>query len=315
MPPPKDSFIKINNATLAYTLSGPASGQLLITLHGGRGFGTHYSDHAAYAALAEDGYRVLSFTYRGHGSSSRTEPYTFRQIVEDVEALRVHFTAGNGAAGEGESRSIESVEKGGDNGNGSRSGKIVLIGGSFGGFLALQYAIEFPDNVSHLVLRGTAGSWHHEEEALSTLQQRLSAGLAPSMSVSMLRDKIFGSFASDDEFRLVMHAAAPLYVERENLDADKALERNLETVFNAEAHNALYAPSEKYFDYLADLGKITAKTLVIVGEHDWICPPEQSRVLAEGIRGARLVVVPGANHSVHLEKKEVVLGAIREILV
>jgi hypothetical protein len=34
----------------------------------------------------------------------------------------------------------------------------------------------------------------------------------------------------------------------------------------------LYSQTEKYFDYTDKLGDITAKTLVIVGAQDWICP-------------------------------------------
>lgn len=76
----------------------------------------------------------------------------------------------------------------------------------------------------------------------------------------------------------------------------------------------LYSASEKFFDYRDRLKNITAKTLVIVGENDWICPAEQSRIIADGIQGARLVIVPGANHSVHLEKNDIVLAAVRELL-
>lgn len=35
----------------------------------------------------------------------------------------------------------------------------------------------------------------------------------------------------------------------------------------------LYSDTDKYFDYRDDLPKITAKTLVVVGDQDWICPP------------------------------------------
>jgi pimeloyl-ACP methyl ester carboxylesterase len=129
------SYISIDNATLAYRLTGPAcpSTPLIITLHGGRGFGDHTSDFQAFSPLSDDNYRVLSFDYRGHGLSSRTGPYTFAQLVDDVEALRLHF---------------------------SNDKPIILIAGSFGGFLAQQYAITYPDNVSHLILRGTAPSHH-----------------------------------------------------------------------------------------------------------------------------------------------------------
>lgn len=35
----------------------------------------------------------------------------------------------------------------------------------------------------------------------------------------------------------------------------------------------LYSEDEKYFDYVDQLGSIQAKTLVIVGDQDWIFPP------------------------------------------
>ncbi|KAJ0426593.1 alpha/beta-hydrolase [Aspergillus carlsbadensis] len=276
-----------SNATLAYRLAGAndPNTPLIITLHGGRGFGDHSSDFQAFSPLSQDNYRVLSFDYRGHGLSSRTGPYTFAQLVDDIEALRVHF---------------------------SKSNPVILIAGSFGGFLAQQYAITYPENLSHLILRGTAPSHHHEAEAIETLSSRLQR--APGMSISMLRDKIFGSFIDDTEFRLVMHAAAPLYVDAANFDADRALERARGMVVNAVAHNDLYSEAEKYFDYRSSLDKVTAKTLVIVGAEDWICPPKQSEIIAEKVPNAQLVVLSGAGHSVHLEKNSEVLGVIRGFL-
>lgn len=142
-------YVTINKATLAYRLAGPDNAPLIITLHGGRGFGglskqwtariplikslgDHRSDFQAFSPLSST-YRVLSFDYRGHGQSSRTEPYTFNQIVADIEGMRQTF------AGDKPS---------------------IICGGSFGGFLAQQYAITYPDHVSHLILRGTAPSYH-----------------------------------------------------------------------------------------------------------------------------------------------------------
>lgn len=77
---------------------------------------------------------MLSFDFRGHGQSSRTKPYTFEQIVDDVEGVRRRF------AGE--------------------EGRVAICGGSFGGFLAQRYAIKYAHRVSHLILRGTAPSHH-----------------------------------------------------------------------------------------------------------------------------------------------------------
>lgn len=69
--------------------------------------------------------------------------------------------------------------------------------------------------------------------AIQTLEQRASK--APGLSITFLKDKIFGRFESDLEFRLVLYAAAPLYSE--HFDPDIALKHNIETVFYAKSHS------------------------------------------------------------------------------
>jgi len=86
--------------------------------------------------------RLVSFDYRGHGRSSATKPYTFAQLVDDVEGLRAHFA--------------------GDQ-------KVIVCGGSFGGFLAQQYALTYPENVRYLILRSTAPSYHRTVSKQSPL--------------------------------------------------------------------------------------------------------------------------------------------------
>ncbi|KAF0322962.1 proline iminopeptidase [Colletotrichum asianum] len=293
-------FVDINGARLAYRVAGPEDAPLMITLHGGRGMGEHEpstvgdfprlnsysgdhrSDFKVYSQLS-DKIRVLSFDYRGHGQSSLTKPYTFEQIVDDIEGVRQHFA--------------------GDK-------QVIICGGSFGGFLAQHYAIKYAPKVSHLILRGTAASHHHEAGAIKTLEERIHK--VPSFSVDMLRNKVFGAYESDREFQLIYFAMMPLY--KEVFDPDTALKSNLDGVYVAESHNDLYSEKEKYFDYTDRLSQITAKTLVVVGDKDWICPPENSKLIAEKIPGAELFMVENANHGVHAEKPEVVLPKIRRHL-
>ncbi|KAH8596799.1 Alpha/Beta hydrolase protein [Bisporella sp. PMI_857] len=275
--------MSINGAEIKYRLIGPENAPLIITLHGGRGFGDHVGDFTAFSPLADE-YRVLSYDMRGHGQSSVTGPFTFQQLVEDIDGIRQHFLGAEG--------------------------KVIILGGSFGGYLAQQYAIQYAQHVSHLILRGTAPSYHHEDSALKVLLSRLDR--APLVSPEMLVDGVFGAFKSDEEFRLVIFAMGPLYSE--TYDPYSALQRNLQIIFRAKVHNDLYSQEEKFFDYRDKLKNITAKSLVIVGEFDWICPPEQSDIIVERIPVSRLLKVPNANHSVHLEKGELVLGAIRSFL-
>ena len=170
-------FVEVNGATLAYRIAG-TQGPLLITLHGGRGFGSHASDFAAYGPLS-DYCRLLSFDFRGHGQSSVTPPFTFAQLVDDIDTIRAHFT----------------------------HEPAIICGGSFGGMLAQQYALTYPENTKALILRGTAPSHHRESDrrasltadeagALKQLESRIIR--APMATKEMLF-KIFGAFENDKE--------------------------------------------------------------------------------------------------------------------
>ena len=272
--------VEINGATLHYSVAGENNAQPLIVLHGGRGIGDHTADFNAFRPLA-DRFRLIGYDQRGCGCSSMTPPFTFEQLTDDVEGVR--RTLGQNKA-------------------------MILIGGSFGGMIALCYAIRYPDRVSHLILRGTAPSHHHEEAALRNATARLSK--ATSASLEMVR-KIFSGAEDDLELRLIWLALQPLYFER--FDPDAALARTRAMHFHSETHRALFQNKEAY-DLRGRLKEIKARTMIIVGERDWICPPDQSRIIAEGVPGARLLIVEGANHAVHIERNAQVIEAIRAFL-
>ncbi|WP_233982362.1 alpha/beta fold hydrolase [Pectobacterium versatile] len=272
--------ITLNGATFVYDLAGDDQQPTIVVLHGGRGIGDHRSDFQAFLPLA-DRYRLLAYDQRGCGQSSLTPPFTFDQLVDDLEAFRQQLAGGK---------------------------KIILIGGSFGGMIALSYAIKYPDGLSHLILRGTAPSHHHEAGAIANFQARLHQ--APSASLDMVH-KLFSDRVTDDtELRLIWLALQPLYYE--NFDADAALERTRTLSLHAETHNALFA--DKAYDLRDKLADIAVPTLVIVGGNDWICPPDQSQHIAHGILGARYVEIARANHPVHIEENARVLAEIGSFL-
>jgi len=272
--------VRLNGCTFCYDVRGEDHADTIFLLHGGRGIGDHRSDLAAYSSLS-DSYRLIAYDQRGCGDSSLTPPYTFDQFADDLEAFRQHFC-------------------------GDR--KMILIGGSFGGMIALTYAVRHMAGLSHLVLRGTAASHHHEAEAIANFEARLHK--ATSASVGMVH-KMFSDAVTDDvELRLIWLALQPLYFEE--FDPDDALEKTRLLKLHAETHNALF--STKDYDLRNRLPSITVPTLVVVGSEDWICPPSQSRLIAEKIAGAEFLEVPGANHAVHIEAAGRVLPAVRDFL-
>lgn len=272
--------VLINGAQLVYTEAGRGQEETIIVLHGGRGIGDHRSDFQAFLPLAEHAH-LLAYDQRGCGQSSLTRPFTFEQLVDDLEAVRLRLAQGR---------------------------KITLIGGSFGGMIALSYALKYPEGLNRLILRGTSASHHHEAEARENFKARLHK--APSASLKMV-DKLFSDQVIDDsELRLIWLALQPLYYE--TFDADVALESTRQLKLHAETHNALFAHKE--YDLRERLGDITQPTLVIVGEKDWICPPSQSQLIAQHIPQAQYLEIAGANHAVHHEARPQVLAAIKHFM-
>ena len=258
----------INGARLSVSLAGLHNDHPMIVLHGGRGYGTHPALFESYLPLAER-FRLIGYDMRGHGASEAVGPFTFAQLVDDLEQIRITL---------------------GDN------KKMVLLGGSFGGMIALSYALAYPQGLSHLILRGTAPSWRHELEAMSNFEER-AARKAPMATRGMLQKVFTPNMESDDEFRLIMFALAPMYVEDgDPVDMDHILQNSAHARYRAKVHNDLF--SDHSYDVVGRLQEVKTPTLVMCGDADWICPPPQSRLIASRILGSKLVVVPNSNHGV-----------------
>ena len=70
-------------------------------------------------------------------------------------------------------------------------------------------------------------------------------------------------------------------------------------------------------DSFSTLPTIDVPTLVIVGEHDVLTPPDESLLIAKGVPGARLVSIDQAGHMSNLENpeafNEALIGFLREV--
>jgi proline iminopeptidase len=265
------TYVTVNGVKLAVSMAGPENAPPMIVLHGGRGYGTHGGVFQTYLPLARK-HRLIGLDMRGHGASEAVGPFTFDQIVDDIEALRLKIGGGQ---------------------------PMVLLGGSFGGMIALSYAVRYQHGLSHLILRGTAPSWHHEEGALKNFEARVSK--APMATPEMLHKLFTPNIESDEEFRLIMFALTPMYVDDPSvIDYNAVLTRLSRRIYRANVHNDLFA--DHSYDVVSQLPDIKVPTLVFCGENDWICPPDQSRLIASAIESAELQIVPDSNHGVPAEK-------------
>jgi pimeloyl-ACP methyl ester carboxylesterase len=58
------------------------------------------------------------------------------------------------------------------------------------------------------------------------------------------------------------------------------------------------------WDFRAELGLVSAPTLVIVASEDPATTPDQAQLIADGISGSRLEVIPDAAHLVNVEQAD-----------
>lgn len=272
-------IVDVNGARLHAFVQG--EGPAIYAHHGAPGLGTHATPQRAFAPLA-DRYRVVTFDARGSGASDAVPPFSHAQWVADLDALRAHF---------------------GDE-------RIVLTGGSYGGYIALEYVLAHPERVSHLILRDTAASHRFEAEARRNALAR--AHEFPDIDEALL-DRLFGGrVESDEDFARAFAAIAPLYDAKHDAAATAARVRS--ATFRAATHNAAFSREVPSYDLRGRLGEIEVPTLIVVGRHDWITPVAASQELAEGIAGSELAIFENSGHSPQLEENERFVAVVRDFL-
>ena len=271
--------MKINGAELVVEAFGPADAPAMIVHHGAPGLGSRAEPKRSFGPFA-DRMRVIVFDARGSGDSSDDEPFTHEQWVADVDAIREHF--------------------GYD--------KIVMAGGSYGGFIALEYAIAHPDRVSALVLRDTAADTAFDHLAVERARGT-DRGVIPDWVIDRIGT---GRFESNEQLRDYWRAILPLYDHQHDPAKDEA--RLAATRFHYRTHNAAFGQNMPRYDLKPKLPSITCPTLVTVGRHDWRTPVEASQVIADLVPDAELVVFEKSGHSPQLEEPEKFQQVVRDFL-
>jgi len=251
-------------------------------IHGGPG-GDHSGFKPGMSPLA-DRMQLVYFDHRGQGRSARGDPatYTLDENVEDMEALRRHLGLG----------------------------PIVSIGTSYGGMVAMAHAARYPDAVSHLVLVVTAAHAGFNARARQIVAER---GTPEQQDVAA--QLWAGALDTPEKLRRYYDVMGPLYARQHDPVASRAgRERG---ILAPEALNRAFAPGGflQSFDLRPELAAITAPTLILAGQHDWICPPEFSEEIHRLIPGSDLRIFAESSHSIRSDEPRRMLDAIAGFIV
>ncbi len=250
-------------------------GPVLVCHPGGPGFSsTYFGD---LAGLWER-FTLVMLNPRGTGGSDRPRDrreYQIEDYVRDVEEVRMHL-------------GLE---------------RILLLGHSHGGVVAQAYAAEHPGRVSRLVLASTLPRFGPEQEAaMRTGMDKRSGQSWYADAVAALEAEQAGAFENDHELGELVFRELPLYfarygpVEAGYLDTLRTETVNADTLqlFNKEIFDT--------FDLRDRLPRITAPTLVITGDDDFICGPACASEITAAVRGSREVIVGDSGHMVFIEQ-------------
>lgn len=250
---------------------------IAFVIHGGPG-----SDHSGFkpsmSPLA-DVMQLVYFDHRGQGRSAKGDParYTLDENVEDMEALRKHL-------------GIE---------------KIVSIGTSYGGMVAMAHAARYPKSVEKLVLAVTAAHHGFIPRAKEILKER---GTPEQIAVCQrLWD---GTFETVEQHAHYYDVMGPLYAVKHNPAA--AVAGRSRGILTPEAINRAFGPGGflRSYDLRPELAKITAPTLILAGEKDWICAPEFSSEIHRLMPGSILNIFPNCSHSLRTDAPEAYCAAV-----
>jgi proline iminopeptidase len=272
----RDSRIPVGGADLYVREVG--KGPAIIILHGGPDFDQSYllpeMDRLA------DSYHLIYYDQRGRGKSAdrvRPEDVTFASDIADIEKVRQYFH-------------LDSV---------------TLLGHSWGTVLALQYALQYPERVSHLIIMNPAPASRDDYVELRKewLEKRPDAVAQKKAIAETAAYKEGDPEAVTAYYRIHFKSGLARQEDYEKLIARMHADFNKEGVLKARAvEDRLMQDTwaNPNFDLLPKIKALKVPTLVLSGDHEFI-PASSAEHIAQAIPNARLVTLKGCGHFTFME--------------
>lgn len=260
-------------------------GYPLLLMHGGPGL-----DHTSLLPLEPlaDQFTLVFYDHRCNGRSEGApiSSMTWDNLTADAEALR----------------QVLGFER------------WAVLGHSFGGNVALEYALRYPSTLSHLILMNTGGDqWWVNQNAPEILAKR---GYSDG-AVQAARRFYNGELTPDEYFPTVfqfvgayMYHSGFLY-HPGIMAMGQRLGLGPRTKYHPEATIFGYSQLLKDWTVMDRLGELKMPTLVLAGRYDFLFPPEHQAILADRLANAQLELIECAGHNPQIEQSAKVIQLIK----
>lgn len=263
---------RVHGVELYYKVMG--AGEPIVVLHGGPGF-----EHAyllpQMGELARR-YRLIFYDQRTSGGSlaaTDSASITLEAFVEDLEGIRRAFDLDG----------------------------MNLMGHSWGGMLAMFYALEHPDNVKSLMLISSGGA---RSDFWGDLRANIARNRTPEDSVMLA--EFSGDLSNDAAaFERYMTVFFRSYFYDQglgnslNMKVTDTTRKNLGLLASTPLNHAI-----RNYDIVDRLSEIEVPTLIVHGRQD-VIPVEYAEEIHESIPGSEFVIIEECGHFPYIEKPAV----------
>ena len=286
MKPLAANYINVGDGHQLYVSQwGNPKGSPVLFLHGGPGLGTTDRDHRFFDLTKT---KLIIFDQRGCGQSTPTASLahnTTQHLIQDINQLLDHFA-------------IE---------------KVILFGGSWGSTLALFYAIEHPERVQALVLRGIftgdlAARQHFEQggtaaffpEAWERFQKLVPLDKREDVSGYYFRQILEGDEVTRRTYayELMYYGLSLSQIGMTNERADEIMQHaDYVTESLILAHysvNGFFVPDQFIWQNLSGIAHLP--TYIVHGRYDMICLAQSAYRLHQQLPYSKLYMV-NAGHA------------------
>ncbi len=258
----------------------------LLCLHGGPGVPHDYLENLAL--MASEKRRVIFYDQLGCGFSDVPENTARWQIPRFVTELATV-------------RKELGLER------------VHILGQSWGGMLAIEYALTQPQGLESLILANTTPSiplWVAEAD-------RLREQLPPEVNAALLKHEAAGT-TDDSEYQEAMLVFYDRHVIRIK-PMPEFVQRGFDRL-SQPVYYTMNGPSEfhvigtiKDWDRTARLAEISVPTLIVSGRYDE-STPVINEILHKGIPGSEWVVFEQSSHLAHAEEPELYMKTVLAFL-
>ncbi len=161
--------------------------------------------------------------------------------------------------------------------------KAHLAGISYGGEISMLFAVKYPEKVRSLIISSAVSQI---DTMLMTIGQTWAGAMRTRDGKTLFEVTLPSNFSED---WLKVNAALLPKMAKKYEEMDFTSVSELMAAFAR-------------LNFTAELKKITAPTLVLVGEEDMLKPRKYAEIIAGEIPGAEFLIIPHAAHAVCLEK-------------